>query len=62
MPVPQSIDQRMRVMIWQMAVQGYGWEDIEVKLKADALPVPPRPFIRVHVERAEHVRRTERRQ
>lgn len=57
MPVPQSIDQRMRVMIWQLAVQGYGWEDIEVKLRQDDLPVPPRPFIWAHVERAEKVKR-----
>jgi hypothetical protein len=57
MPVPQSIDQRMRVMIWQLARAGFGWEDIEVKLRQDDLPVPPRVFIRTHVERAAQVKR-----
>ncbi len=50
MPVPQSIDQRIPVMIWQLAREGFGWEDIEVKLRQDDLPVPPRVFIRTHVE------------
>ena len=57
MPVQMSVEQKMRVLIWQMATQGYGWEDIEVKLKLDDLPVPPRVFIRTHVERAAQVRR-----
>lgn len=56
MPV-LSTEQRMRTLICQYAVQGYGWEDIEVKLKADGIKPPPRPFIRVHVERSWLVKR-----
>jgi len=57
MPVPQSIDQRIRVMIWQWACQSKGIEDIEVLLKRDGFPVPSRDFIKGYVWRAAQVKR-----
>jgi hypothetical protein len=44
MPVPLSVDHRIRMLIWGWAVQGYGVEDIEVMLRKDGASAP-REFI-----------------
>lgn len=33
MPVPNSIEHRVRMLIWGWAVEGYGVEDIALKLR-----------------------------
>lgn len=56
MPVPQSIDQRMRAMIWQWACEGKGIDDISVLLRRDGLQAD-REFIKGYVWRAQQVQR-----
>lgn len=55
MSVAHSPEHRMRMLVWNMAIQGYGWEDIEIKLRCDDLPVPSREFIKTHVVKADGV-------
>ncbi len=56
MPVPLSIHQLIRVMVWQWAVEGYGWEDIDVKLRRQGYVVD-KSWIIAMVKRAQEQKR-----
>ena len=53
MPVPMSIDQRIRVMVWQWAQSLIGVEDLQVLLRREGLAVPPRDYL-VEIVRQAH--------
>lgn len=56
MPVPLSEDHRVRMMVWGWAIEGYGREDIEHKLKMMGLYFPPELIWKL-IEQAQKVKR-----
>ena len=65
MPVQITPANYARRLVWEWALEGYGWDDIGIMLKQCELYEPPSSFIKtmvlraaiVNVERAAQVKR-----